>query len=169
VADSEYRLICAVSDLYDIYTRVNPRGPYRHTLFHDPAQTTADWPAQIMDQAGELEELIRGISCLLANGMGRPALPVITALWQRIIRLERQLAGQSWQMPAYYRYIQREMQQTPAEPTTAAYYLFGEVLAIYIDILCETQPTKLADIQERVSALRRVIAQKGEISSDSSA
>lgn len=162
-----YQLICAVQDLYELYSREGPRGPYRMQLFHDQAQVAAHWPAAVQASAADLDLLIRGASCLLANDLAAAALPVAAELWRRVQELERSLGLAASPIPQYYAYLTGELRYAPRTPELA-YRLFGEVLAVYLDVLGLAQPTLAAVLRPRLKQLRRALLQAG-VSSSSSA
>lgn len=162
-----YELVSAVQDLYDLYTRQGPRGPYRLSLFSDPNEIAADWPAAVQAHAERLDELARGVSCLLANNLDAAALPVIAEFWRSVCGLERELAGASWQQPAYYYFITQELRKTSGAMPSTAYRLFGEVLAVYLDILCAQRPDFEGDYAARIGQLRQIVIQTGDMSSAS--
>lgn len=150
------KLILAVQDLYDIYQQVSPAGPHRNSLLSAPPEPDRDWPAIVAGVAGVLDTLIRGTSCLLANDLAGATPPLLSALWRRITRLDRDLSPPP--PPAYYLYLEREIGTLTAGNGRGCYRLFGEVLAVYLDILLAQQP-QLADAHRpRVNALRGTVA-----------
>ena len=125
-----YELVSAVQDLYDLYMRMGPRGPYRLSLFSDPSEIDADWPPAVQTHAVRLDELARGVSCLLANDLDSSALPVIAEFWRGVVALEKEITGSAWHLPVYYIFISRELKRQDGATVAAAYRLFGEVLAV---------------------------------------
>lgn len=158
-------LLGAVQDLCALYTRLGPRGPYRHSLFGEQAATAPDWPGSVRQSAARLDELIRGVSCLLANDLAAAAPPLLRTLWRAVRELAQQLAPAGWRRPAYYRFLTLEMEGLRAADTQAVYRLYGEVLAIYLDLLCACRPAQLSEYGPRVGQLRRQLIQTGVKSS----
>jgi len=164
-----YELVSAVQDLYDLYTRLGPRGPYRLSLFSDPAEVDESWPPLVKQHASRLDELTRGVSCLLANDLAQAAAPVTGELWQGIRELARELAGSAWRQPAYFGFLTYELTRPAHLDTSDAYRLFGEVLAVYLELLCELRPAMEVEYGARIRQLRRTLLQTGEKSSGSAA
>lgn len=161
-----YELICAVQDLYELYSRFGPRGPYRMQLFHDQLPAHASWPPAVRQRSAKLDVLIRGASCLLANDLAPAALPVAGELWQQVRALEHELGLAPHPAPQYYAYLAHELAHAPRE-AQAAYRLFGEVLAVYMDVLCLAHGETAEAVGERIPALRRRIIYAGDNSSGS--
>lgn len=161
-----FTVIAAVKDLYDLYTRINPRGPYRLSLFGDTAGISADWPAPLQDRAARLDGLIRGVGCALGNDLAVAGLAVTVALWGDVRRLEQEVsAGLRWREPAYYRFLTHELAQCDGSDPGQVYRLFGEVLAVYLDIICDMRPGYRGEYGALVRQLRLLITQTGENSS----
>lgn len=164
-----FELVCAVQDLYDLYTRLGPRGPYRLSLFSDPAEVDETWPEPVQRHGQRLDELARGVSCLLANDLGGAAAPLIREFWRSVRALHAELAGPSWRQPAYFAFITHELSRPAAVPVRQAYRLFGEVLAVYLELICELRPDGTGQLDGRIPQLRRALFQSGAVSSDSAA
>jgi len=164
-----FELVCAVQDLYDLYMRLGPRGPYRLSLFSDPAEVDKTWPEQVQRRAPRLDELARGVSCLLANDLAIAAAPLIGELWRAIRTLHAELAGPAWHQPAYFSFITYELARTEEVAATDAYRLFGEVLAVYLELICELRPDSGEQYGERIMQIRRALLQIGDISPESAA
>lgn len=161
-----FEVIAAVKDLYDLYSRINPRGPYRLSLFGDQGEVGTDWPPPLQARANRLDELIRGVGCSLANDLAAPALAVTAALWNDIRRLEQELTGSRQRgEPEYYRFLTRELDQSAGSDQCQVYRLFGEVLAVYLDIICVLRPGYGTEYGALVNQLRALITQIGENSS----
>jgi len=156
-------VIGAVKDLSDLYNRINPRGPYRISLFANASEVGADWPAPFHQNGERIDTLIRGVGCLLANDLADAAWPVTADLWRSIQQLERELID-NWSRPDYYRFLTRDLERT-GQKGDGIYRLFGEVLAVYLDIICTVRPDYHTQYGSRISALRRLVAQTGDISS----
>jgi hypothetical protein len=171
---ADYRLLSAVQDLHDLYQRLSPAGPYRLALFHDQespagldAETLPASSAQAMLAAAPgIDLCVRAISCLLANHLAPASAPVCLELLRRIERLWQALnPGQ--RPPVYFGYLARELfaqrGEEGADPqlieqrSTRAYRMFGEVLAIYLDLLCDARPSLAEQFTQRISALRAQI------------
>ncbi len=153
-----------MQDLYDLYQRIAPCGPYRLPLFSQEPAVAHSIPQPVRDQAQPLDALIRGVSCLLANQFPDAALPVIAELWRQV-----QSAEALW-LPgnppaAYYTFLTRELHAREPDAAEQAYRLFGEVLAVYLDLLCLLQLPKTAGVAHSVQHLRGLIAQAGVKSS----
>jgi hypothetical protein len=153
-----------VQDLYALYTRFGPAGPHRCELFHDAPTAGEGWPPQLLEQAGELDELLRSAACLLANNLSSGVPPVLLRLWQSVRQLERGLSPASAAEPEYYRYLQRDLESATAGPALA-YRLFGEVLAVYLDVLSCAHPPFGRQLGGRVAPLRRALLYAGDSSS----
>jgi len=164
-----FELVSAVQDLYDLYMRLGPRGPYRLSLFSDPAQVDESWPSPVKRDAPRFDELARGVSCLLANDLPDAATPVIAELWRGIRSLARELAESDWRQPAYFAFITHELARPALVNTSEAYRLFGEILAVYLELICELRPAQGLDYGARIRQLRRTLFQTGEKSSGSEA
>jgi hypothetical protein len=164
VASVPYELICAVQDLYELYSRFGPRGPYRMQLFHDQAPAHASWPAAVRQRSARLDTLIRGASCLLANDLAPAALPVAGELWQEVCALERELGLAQTPQPGYYTYLSQDLAHAPRE-AQAAYRLFGEVLAVYLDVLSLAHRETAEAVGTRIPTLRQRIIYAGDSSS----
>ncbi len=151
-------LVYAVQDLYDLFQRHNPLGGYRYSLFHDAPAPEPAWPAAAAAGQRAALTLARGVSCLLASGLPEAALALTGALWQSQLSLERALAGSHWREPEYYRYLTAELARPGAGETAAeeAYRLFGEVLAVQLDLIAQLEaPAERAALHQRVAQLRR--------------
>lgn len=154
----------AVQDLYDLYQRACPCGPYRLPLFGDAERGDGRVPQALRDDAGRIDTLLRGASCLLANHLAPAALPLIAAVWRGVQEFEaRWLPGFS--QPAYYSFLTRELATAEDDPAWQAYRLFGEVLAIYLDVFAAKGLPGTDGLAQSVVALRKVLAQTGERSS----
>jgi len=70
------------------------------------------------------------------------------------------------QAPEYYRYLTYELRIEALKPDLVC-RLFGEVLAVYLDILALARPDLAVLLNDCVLELRRRIAQAGESSSAS--
>jgi hypothetical protein len=152
-----YTLILAVQDLYDLYLRLAPAGPYRMELFHDRQEPGAGWPDGLRGSARRLELLVRGVSCLLANQLAPASFALTGRLLSEVRALHRELDGMQTE-PEYYRYLDFEVQQAEALDATLAYRLFGEVLSLYLDLLCVYGPPEAGDHLTRISQLRSALA-----------
>lgn len=163
-----FELVCAVQDLYDLYLRLGPRGPYRLSLFSDPAEVDETWPEPVQRQAPRLDELARGVSCLLANDLARAAPPLIREMWRAVLDLEAEVAGPGWHQPAYFAFISHELSRPDRVAARDAYRLFGEVLAVYLEVVCELRPAADGgEYGERIRQLRHALLQTGDVSSGS--
>ncbi|MBN2081891.1 hypothetical protein JW859_06735 [bacterium] len=162
-----YVLVGAVQDLYDLYLRIGPQGPYRLSLFSDPAEISADWPAPVQASAARIDQLARGVSCLLANDLAAAAPAVIAELWREVRRLEAQLNAPGWHEPGYYGFLTDELRGGRQLESPQAYRYFGEVLSIYLEIICGLRDGAQADYLVRIQRLRETVLQTGEISSRS--
>jgi hypothetical protein len=159
------QVVAAAQDLFDLYTRLSPVKAHRLALFSDQSEVGVEWPALIQQEAPGLSVLIRGVSCLLANDLAPAAIPLTETLWLAVRGLDRTLAGNNWREPAYFCYLSRELHNPPARDTTAAYRLFAEVLAVYLDILCGLRVGWKEAHGPSINRLRRTISQTGDISS----
>ena len=151
-------LVYAVQDLHDLFQRHNPLGGYRHGLFHDPPAPRPQFPRHALPLLRRACELARGVGCLLASGLPEAALALAGALWQAHVDLERALAGEGWREPEYYSYLASELARDPADGgvLSEAYRLFGEVLAVQLDLLAGyTGEGEGAALRQRVAMLRR--------------
>jgi hypothetical protein len=155
-----YQLVCAVQDLYDLYLRLAPTGPYRLPLFAGAAAPAPVLPAGMREQALRLDALARGVTCLLANKLPLAALPVAAEMWRGVQLLERTLAPSAG-VPQYYAYLTRELAQAEDDAERQAYRLFGEVLAVYLDVLRLAGLPGAAGGTAAVQHLRCLIAQAG--------
>lgn len=158
-------MLGAVQDLFALYTRHGPRGPYRHSLFGDQAEAAAEWPAPVRQHAVALDSMIRGVSCLLANELAAAAPPLLGSLWRSVRLLARRLSAGAPREPAYYRFLTIEISNLDAAGRHDIYRLFGEVLAVYLDILFACRPELQQDHGGQVARLRRLLTQTGEKSS----
>ena len=158
-------LLGAVQDLFALYTRHGPRGPYRHSLFGEQAEAAAEWPAPVRERAVALDVMIRGVSCLLANELAAAAPPLLGSLWRSVRQLARRLSAGAPHEPAYYRFLTIEVNNLDATGPSDVYRLFGEVLAVYLDILFASRPELRQDDGGQVARLRRLLTQTGEKSS----
>ena len=158
-------LLGAVQDLFALYTRHGPRGPYRHSLFGEQAEAAAEWPTPVRQHAAALDVLIRGVSCLLANELAAAAPPLLGSLWRSVRRLARRLSTGAQREPAYYRFLTSEIGSLDASGPGDVYRLFGEVLAVYLDLLLASRPELRQDHGGQVARLRRLLAQTGVKSS----
>jgi hypothetical protein len=175
---ADYRLLSAVQDLHDLYQRLSPSGPYRLALFHDQdaaggagldalPQASAN---ALLAAAPGIDLCVRAISCLLANHLAPASAPVCIELLRRIERLW-QLLKPGQRSPEYFGYLARELfaqrGEEGAEPellaqrTARAYRIFGEVLAIYLDLLCDARPELGSQYAEGIRALRQAILDAG--------
>ncbi len=168
-----YFLVCAVQDLHDLYQRINPTGPYRMELFHDSPPVEKPVPSGLRHIAPELDTMIRGVSCLLASNLTIPAIPVIRSIWKLVRGIHGSVTMPGGAVPAYYEYMTHELDQIQDTLGTAArdentdarvYQLFGEVLAVYLDLLDAMRNPGQDSIRSRIDALRTVIAQSGSSS-----
>ena len=159
-----FQVIGAVQDLNDLYNRINPRGPYRMSLFSEAAAVGEEWPQPFHAKGGRIDVLIRGVSCLLANDLAESAWPVAAELWNSIVQLEGELAPAGWRAPDYYQFLARELSR-PVAKGGKIYQLFGEVLAVYLDIICAVRGDYRREYGERIRSLRRLVVQTGESSS----
>jgi hypothetical protein len=152
-----YPLIAAVQDLHDLLLRHTPSGPYRHELFHDQPEPQPEWPRLIREQAPRVELLLRGAGCLLSNNLAPAALPVLRELFPALRGLDEALTGPLRpEVAGYYAFLQRELAQpAAAESAAQAYYLLGELLALYLDLLCLARPELRASLGVQTTALRR--------------
>ena len=162
-----YILLGAVQDLYDLYLRIGPHGPYRLSLFSAPAEVGQGWPEPVRASAGRIDQLARGVSCLLANDLAAAAPAVIGELWREVRRLEGRLNGPGWREPAYYDFVTHELLSNSGPDSSRAYRLFGEVLSIYLEIICGLRDGDRTDYLTRIQRLRETVLQTGEISSRS--
>jgi len=160
-------MIGAVQDLFDLHNRLCPHGPYRLSLFADREMITDEWPVALREHAPRLDTLIRGVSCLLANDLSTAALPLTISLWETVQEMERVIAGSAWRRPEYYQFLSEDLHCNIVGTQADAYRLFGEVLAIYLDILCELRPAWKQEYQPLISRLRGELVQTGDISSAS--
>lgn len=160
-----YNLICAVQDLHDLYQRAAPTGPYRLPLFAGEALPEAQLPEPLQQQAAYLDGLVRGATCLLANQLAPAALPVIAQLWRGVQLLEQRQGLLAEPAPEYYAFLTRELAGVEADAESQAYRLLGEVLAVYLDVLCVLRAAVADGIGDAVQRLRAAIAQTGERSS----
>jgi hypothetical protein len=167
VADGRLQLAGAVQDLYDLYVRMSPGGAYRLGILSEPHEPSASWPPALGARIARIDALIRGASCMLANKLPEAALPVVDALWRSTRAFERGLAGSRWREPAYYRFLAHELASMDGADSASIWRLFGEVLAVYLDVLCRLRPEALSEYIPEISRLRGMIAQTGEISSGS--
>ena len=151
-----YELISAVQDLYDLYQRIGPAGHYKLSLFHNSQPVGQTWPEPVQLHAPRLDELARGVSCLLANGLIQPAPPVCGELWRGVLILEGALRPDPGPLPEYYRYLSRELSKPGPAKAHSVYRLFGEVLAVYLDVLAAAQGSR-GDWEVQVRELRRAI------------
>jgi hypothetical protein len=158
-------LLGAVQDLFALYTRHGPRGPYRHSLFGEQAEAAAEWPQPVRERAVALDSMIRGVSCLLANELASAVPPLLSSLWRSVRQLARQLPAGTGREPAYYRFLTVEVNNLAATSPADIYRLFGEVLAVYLDVLFASRPDLRRDYGGQVARLRRLLAQTGEKSS----
>lgn len=158
-------LLGAVQDLFALYTRHGPRGPYRHSLFGDQAEAAAEWPAPVRQRAVALDSMIRGVSCLLANELAAAAPPLLGSLWRTVRHLARQLPVGATGEPAYYRFLTVEVDKLDAAGPQDAYRLFGEILAVYLDLLFASRPELQREHGIHVLKLRRLLTQTGVKSS----
>jgi len=159
-----FPLLDAVQDLYDLYQRVTPCGPYRLPLFAETERGAEHVPQALREAAGRIDTLLRGASCLLANHLAPAALPLIAAVWRSVQEFEaRFLPGFS--QPEYYSFLTRELAMAEDDAASQAYRLFGEVLAVYLDVIAAMQLPGTAGLAQAVTALRTVLAQTGERSS----
>ena len=99
---------------------------------------------------------------------GATALPVVAELWRGVRLLERELLPQAPE-PEYYAYLTRELTQPAADAERQAYRLFGEVLAVYLDVLGAAGLMPDASMGGEVRRLSAVIAQTGDNPSPGSA
>jgi hypothetical protein len=164
-----YQLLCAVQDMYDLYTRIAPAGPYRLTLFHDPPYVATQLAAPLRARLKRVDALIRGVSCLLGSGLCPAAMPVIAELWAETRAVERAWLQSTGAEPPYYGYVSKELLARSADGADAAYRLFGEVLAVLLDVLAGLGLPGTDGLSPRVRHLRAIIAQTGESASSSSA
>lgn len=153
-----------MQDLYDLYQRIAPCGPYRMPLFQQEQAADPPVPPAVRGQAQLLDTLLRGVSCLLANQLPDAALPVIAEVWRRVQALEAAwLPGT--QPAAYYAFLTRELQAREPDTARQACRLFGEVLAVYLDVLCLMRLPKTDGLAGTVQHLRGLIVQTGDRSS----
>ncbi len=145
-----------------MYTRTSPAGPFRMQLFHDALPRDPHWPVPVAASATHIDNLIRGISCLLGNNLAEPALPVIAALWKAVLRLSTEMHSDVQPTAEYYRFLSFEMIRPAGDPTHLAYRLFGEVLAAYLFVLADATRLELPSLRSRVEKLRQQIVQNGE-------
>jgi hypothetical protein len=157
-------LLCAVQDLYDLYLRIAPCGPYRLPLFQQEPAAASIVPPGVSERAQPLDALIRGVSCLLANQLPDAALPVIAELWRQVQAVEA-LWLPGGQPAAYYAFLTRELHTREPDTAAQACRLFGEVLAVYVDVLCLLRLPKTDGVAHTVQRLRDLIAQAGVKSS----
>jgi hypothetical protein len=168
---TDYRLLSAVQDLYDLYQRLSPAGPYRLALFHDQESGGADEftalphnAAQLMQAAAPALDLrIRAVSCLLANHLAPATGPLSEDLLRQVFRLWA-VVNPGVEPPGYFDYLLGELKrQAPwaaldaaalAQQTALAYRRFGEVLALYLDVLCDARGDSAGANAQRISALR---------------
>jgi hypothetical protein len=152
-----YPLIAAVQDLHDLWLRFAPSGPYRHELFHDQPEPEPEWPRLLRQRSPRLELLLRGAGCLLGNNLAPAALPVLRELLPGLQALEVALVGPPQaEVAAYYALLSRELEATDGGDAVArAYFLFGELLALYLDVLCLARPELRASLGVQTTALRR--------------
>jgi hypothetical protein len=164
---ASFLLMDAVQDLYDLYQRASPCGPYRLPLFSDIERGDERVPQALRDAAQRIDTLVRGAGCLLANHLAPAALPLISALWRSVQEFEVRWLPSSSQ-PAYYGFLTRELAVTEDDAALQAYRLFGEVLAVYLDVLAAKGLPGTVGLAQAVLALRRALAQIGERSSPGS-
>ena len=162
-----FELVGAVQDLYDLYLRQGPAGPYRMELFHDQVEEPRKWPEALRKEAQLLDRVIRGVSCLMANDLAEAALPLIAEVWRGVRRIEKRALRRSGKDPAYYNYISFELSIGIPQPEAGeavdrnqliskAYFLFGEVIAVYLDAIATVRGDEELTVQ--VSQLRGKLA-----------
>lgn len=152
-----YELLAAVQDLHELLQRHSLSGPQRHSLFHDADDRSTVWPPAVEQQGPELELLLRGAGCLLANGLAPAALPLLCDLLPGLRRLDEELSGPLAEgVRQYYGLLERELGLgLGGDGAARAYYLCGELLALYLDLLCVARPELHAQLGAQVLALRR--------------
>jgi hypothetical protein len=160
-----YELICAVRDLYEIYINLAPGGPHRLALFSDAATDPPPGPTAYAELLTRCDGLIRAVGCLLANQLAAFSGPLMAALWGDVRRLHAQVFGNR-PRPPYFRFLDHETAHTQLAEDEA-YRVFGEVLAVYVEVLARLLPEHDAGMLDRVSALGAVIAQTAVSSSPS--
>jgi hypothetical protein len=152
-------LVYTVQDLYDLFQRHNPLGGFRHSLFHETPTPKAALPPAVAADCRLAYSLARGVSCLLANGLPEAALALAAALWRHVREQERVLVGDSWREPDYYRFLTAEFAQPASDEASTpsqAYCMFGEVLAVQLDLLALwLEEQEGAALRQRVARLRR--------------
>ena len=150
-------LVYAVQDLYDLYQRHAPGGPYRHGLFGEASGSgQAQLPGAASSRLAHANELARGVSCLLAASLPAAALATTAALWSAVRALERELAGDGYCEPEYYAFLSSELEREAGPGALAtAYRLFGEVLAVLLDVCAHHLGADDAALPQRVAKLRR--------------
>lgn len=168
---TSFEIVAAVKDLYDLYSRINPRGPYRLSLFGETNADERELPEAMRHHGRRLDALIRGAGCLLGNDLPDAALAVTVALWRELRRMEQELAGGAlWCEPVYYGFLTHDLAVADGEDSSLVYKLFGEVLAVYLDIISQLQPELRSQYGERINHLRSVVVvQTGDSSSASAA
>jgi len=149
-------LVDAVQDLYDLYLRLAPIGPYRMELFHERKDPGAEWPEQLRRAALGIDTLLRGASCLLANQLAPASIPLCAGVLKELRRLRMEL-GESGPEPEYYNYLGYELTRRGDGSNAMAYRLFGEVLALYLDLLCIYGPPGALEHLPRISLLRSAL------------
>jgi hypothetical protein len=152
-----YPLLAVVQDLHEQLQRHSLSGPFRHGLFHDPQGPAAGWPRPVEQRGPALELLLRGAGCLLANGLAPAALPLLRELLPLLRELDTALSGPPAPgVEQYYGLLERELALGLAGGAgPRAYYLCGELLALYLDLLCVARPELHGTLGVQVMALRR--------------
>lgn len=152
-----YPLLAAVQDLHELLQRHSLSGPLRHSLFHDAEDRARDWPPLVNEHGPPLELLLRGAGCLLANGLAAAALPLLRELLPRLRELDGLLSGPLAEgVKQYYALLERELAHgLSGDAAGRAHYLCGELLALYLDLLCVARPALHATLGAQVLSLRR--------------
>jgi hypothetical protein len=155
VPEPTYALLSSVLELYELYQRFSPAGPYRLELFLSPGDSQL-WQAEAGRRIAAIDELIRGGNCLLANQHPRAARHVVAALWAEVRAFwrEAQFAWAGKVSSVEPEKFERITQQLAVEDTDAEQVVtaLGEVLAVYLLVLA-LRSAELAELAE--PAVRR--------------
>ena len=158
-----YKLAGAVKDLHDLFQQINPAGPYRMALFHDRKSRASGQPTWFKLEAARIDTYLRGAACLLANDLAESAAPVIAIAWQHIKASALKIGFTQQSEPVYFSYLSSELDRAEVMTKSQTYRILGEVLAVYLDLLCSLGFDETGLVAPEVDQLRGVIAKVGVV------
>jgi hypothetical protein len=153
-----YSLISVVQDLQGLLQAYGvARAPGQ--LLSSPDPRDAERLSGVQADLAQIEEHLRAAGCLLANSFVLPTLPLLKHCLARLWLLDSSLSGELLpEVRAYYGLLREELDQAPFTSANA-YWLCGEVMALYLDLLATVRADG-TQLLHQTHALRELLQQR---------